>query len=145
MILTPDNFTPFTAILGGVLIGVAAVMLMLFNGRIAGVSGIFSGMLFGESGDKLWRWMFVAGLLLGPVIYSAITNTTPEFTITRHWFLVIAGGVFVGFGTQLGSGCTSGHGVCGLSRFSLRSAFAVCIFLVSGVSTVAVVNQLSGT
>jgi uncharacterized membrane protein YedE/YeeE len=131
-----ENFTPVSATLGGLLIGLAAVLLMAFNGRIAGVSGIFSGVVFASAGDKLWRLLFVVGLILGPVIYGFMASEPIPFTITPSWSLIVLGGLLVGFGTRLGSGCTSGHGVCGLSRLSIRSLAAVIIFMASGIGTV---------
>jgi len=139
-----DNFTPLTATAGGLLIGFSAVMLMGLNGRIAGVSGIFSGIVFGNSNDKAWRVLFVLGLILGPVLYTFLSGRQPAFDITTNWFLIISGGLLVGFGTRLGSGCTSGHGVCGLSRFSLRSMIAVVVFIAAGVVTVAVTRYILG-
>jgi len=144
MSLAFDSFTPVSATIGGMLIGLAAVLLMAFNGRIAGISGIFSGMAFGASGDKLWRWMFVAGLLLGPVVYTAVSGERPAFSITGNWVLIVIGGLLVGFGTRLGSGCTSGHGVCGLARLSVRSLVAVLVFMAAGILTVLVVKQMLG-
>lgn len=131
-----ENFTPLSATIGGALIGLAAVMLMLFNGRIAGVSGIISGIGFASSGDRLWRLLFVAGLIAGPLVYTLLTGSVTPFSITPSWTLIISGGLLVGFGTRLGSGCTSGHGICGLSRFSMRSLAAVCIFMAAGIITV---------
>lgn len=144
MTLALENFTPVSAAIGGMLIGLAAVMLLAFNGRIAGISGIFSGMVFGQSGDRLWRWMFVFGLLLGPVVYSLVAGAQPAFNITSNWVLIVLGGMFVGFGTRLGSGCTSGHGVCGLARFSVRSLVAVPTFMVAGFATVFLVKHFIG-
>jgi len=139
-----ESFTPISALIGGVLIGVASVMLMALNGRIAGISGIFSGMLIGSSNDKIWRWMFVAGLIAGPVLYSAVTGQRPSFDINAGWLTIIAGGLLVGFGTRLGSGCTSGHGVCGLARFSVRSLVSVLLFMAAGMATVVIARQLLG-
>lgn len=135
-----ENFTPVSATLGGMLIGLAAVVLMHFNGRIAGVSGIVSGTAFSAAGDRLWRLMFVIGLVSGPLVYTVISGTTIPFNITPSWLLIGLGGLLVGFGTRLGSGCTSGHGVCGLSRFSVRSLVAVCIFMASGIATVYILK-----
>lgn len=139
-----DNFTPVSATLGGLLIGLAAVMLMAFNGRIAGISGLFSGMVFGAPGDRLWRVFFVVGLIAAPLITFAIRGEMPPFEITSNWTLSIAGGVLVGFGTRLGSGCTSGHGVCGMSRLSARSIVAVLIFMGTGMATVAIARAVVG-
>lgn len=137
-----ENFTPVSATLGGILIGLAAIVLMLFNGRIAGVSGILAGTAFAPNKDKLWRVFFIAGIVLGPILYGLVSTNNTNFTMTSSWPLIVAGGLLVGFGTRLGSGCTSGHGVCGLSRLSVRSLAAVCIFMLTGVVTVAITNFL---
>jgi len=136
------NFTPLSATIGGLLIGFAAVILMSFNGRIAGISGIFSGAVFGKPGDKIWRWLFILGLITGPVIYSTLSGIQPKFEITSNWVLIVVGGLLVGFGTRLGSGCTSGHGVCGIARLSVRSIFSVVVFIAAGMATVAVVRMV---
>lgn len=136
-----ENFTPVSATLGGFLIGLAAVVLMLFNGRIAGISGILSGVAFAPAGDKLWRVLFVFGVVSAPVIYGLFHNEAIAFSITPSWPLLVLGGLLVGFGTRLGSGCTSGHGICGLSRFSLRSLAAVGIFMAAGAVTVVVARM----
>ena len=137
-----ENFTPVSATLGGLLIGLAAVVLMLFNGRIAGISGILSGVAFATRGDKLWRALFILGVISAPLVYGFFATDAIAFSITPSWPLLILGGVLVGFGTRLGSGCTSGHGVCGLSRFSTRSLAAVCIFMVTGGMTVVIARML---
>ena len=139
-----SNFTPVASLVGGLLIGLSAVLLMGLNGRIAGISGIFFGVLFGNSGDRIWRVLFVVGLVLGPVIYSLISGQQPQFEMTSNWALIVLGGLLVGFGTRLGSGCTSGHGVCGLARFSTRSLLAVVVFITAGVATVAAIRALTG-
>ena len=139
-----ENFTPISALIGGALIGLSAVLLMAFNGRIAGLSGIFSGTIFAEPGDRSWRWFFVIGLILGPAIYLLTLGHWPPFTLNASLPLIISGGVLVGFGTRLGSGCTSGHGVCGLSRLSPRSAVSVVLFMAAGMVTVTVIRQLIG-
>jgi len=138
------NFTPLSASIGGLIIGLSAVLLMGLNGRIAGISGIFSGMVSGKFEDRLWKVLFVIGLVLGPMIYTFISGIQPEFSITSNWALIIFGGLLVGFGTRLGSGCTSGHGVCGLARFSPRSLFSVMVFMASGVATVAFARAIFG-
>ena len=139
-----NNFTPLSALIGGLTIGISAVLLMGLNGRIAGISGIFSGIVFGNSDDRSWRILFVLGLILGPVIYTLLSGKQPDFDITSNWLLIVAGGLFVGFGTRLGSGCTSGHGVCGLSRFSLRSMVAVVVFIIAGIATVTALRSFLG-
>ena len=139
-----ENFTPVSASIGGALIGLSAVMLMAFNGRIAGISGIFSGAAFAEPGDKLWRVFFVIGLVAAPLAYAAVTGTMPAFEMEAGWPLIIAGGLLVGFGTRLGSGCTSGHGVCGLARLSVRSLVSVLTFMAAGMLTVAIIRHVIG-
>lgn len=139
-----ENFTPLSASIGGALIGLSAVMLMAFNGRIAGISGIFSGSVFAVSHDKAWRLFFVAGLLAGPLAYWLAAGERPPFDLDAGWPLIIAGGLLVGFGTRLGSGCTSGHGVCGLSRLSPRSMAAVALFMAAGMATVAIARIVFG-
>jgi uncharacterized membrane protein YedE/YeeE len=101
-------------------------------------------MLFGAHSDRLWRWMFVAGLVIGPILYMAISGREPAFEITGNWLLIVSGGLLVGFGARLGSGCTSGHGVCGLARFSVRSMIAVVTFMAAGMATVALLKPLAG-
>ena len=139
-----SNFTPITAALGGLLIGFSAVILMGLNGRIAGISGIFSGIIYEEATEKLWRVLFVLGLVIAPLIVTYLTGKQATFEITSNWLIIVVGGLLVGFGTRLGSGCTSGHGVCGLARFSVRSLIAVVIFISAGVATVAVVRTFLG-
>ena len=139
-----ENFTPLSASIGGALIGLSAVLLMALNGRIAGISGVFSGAVFAGPGERAWRWMFVLGLIAAPLIYSFVSGTTPAFDMQAGWPLIIIGGFLVGFGTRLGSGCTSGHGICGLSRFSPRAMLAVGVFMVAGMATVAIVRTVLG-
>lgn len=139
-----DQFTPVSALIGGALIGLSAVILMALNGRIAGISGVFSGTVFGEAGDKVWRVLFVLGLIAAPLVYLAVTGAKPAFELEAGWPLIIAGGLLVGFGTRLGSGCTSGHGVCGLSRLSPRSMVSVALFMGAGMATVALLKPLIG-
>ena len=139
-----ENFTPLSASIGGALIGLSAVMLMALNGRIAGISGVFSGSVFAEKGDKSWRIMFVIGLVAAPLAYMLVAGQRPAFQLDANLPLIIAGGLLVGFGTRLGSGCTSGHGVCGLSRLSPRSMASVALFMLAGMATVAVIRPLIG-
>ncbi len=139
-----ENFTPVSASLGGALIGLSAVMLMAFNGRIAGISGVFSGAAFAQPGDRSWRIFFVIGLVAAPLVYMLASGIQPAFEMTATWPVIIAGGLLVGFGTRLGSGCTSGDGVCGLSRLSPRSFVAVGLFMAAGMATVAGVRALMG-
>ena len=138
------EFSPVSAAIGGALIGLSAVVLMALNGRIAGISGLFSGAFFSEAGDRAWRGFFLIGLVAAPVIYTLSSNTQPEFEITSSFPVIIVAGLLVGFGTRLGSGCTSGHGVCGMSRLSLRSMAAVALFMASGAITVAIARLAMG-
>jgi uncharacterized protein len=139
-----ENFTPISASIGGALIGLSAVVLMALNGRIAGISGVFSGAVFAERGDKIWRVMFVLGLIAAPALWTLTKGAEPPFEITNSAPFIIAGGLLVGFGTRLGSGCTSGHGVCGLSRLSPRSMASVALFMGAGMATVALAKLALG-
>ena len=135
-----DNFTPFQSTLGGVLIGIATSIVFIFNGRIAGISGIAGGILRLQKGDTLWRSLFVFGLVAGGAAMVAMSPSMFAVTAPRpHWALVVAG-LLVGAGTQLGNGCTSGHGICGLSRLSARSIVAVSTFMLTAAITVALTN-----
>lgn len=137
------QFTPWSALAGGALIGLSAVILVLFNGQVAGISGIVGNMLFGCKDRSHWRIAFVAGLLLSPWVYRFFW-AFPAMSFSSNWFVLILAGVLVGFGTRLGSGCTSGHGVCGLSRLSLRSLVATLIFMGAGFVTTFVFRHLLG-
>jgi uncharacterized membrane protein YedE/YeeE len=139
-----ENFTPIASTIGGILIGISAVIMLVANGRITGISGIFDGIIAPESGEFEWRVIFVAGLLTGGAILFATYPSLFAIGIERSWPAVILAGILVGFGTRLGNGCTSGHGVCGLSRFSNRSFVAVISFMTMGAITVFVVNHLLG-
>ena len=139
-----ENFTPVSALIGGGMIGLSAVILMAFNGRIAGISGVFSGIAFAPRGDKLWRILFVVGLVIAPLIYQVISGRAPAFNLDANTPLIIVGGLLVGFGTRLGSGCTSGHGICGISRLSPRSIVSVLIFMAAGVLTVIAAKAVLG-
>lgn len=139
-----ENFTPLSASIGGALIGLSAVILMAFNGRIAGISGVFSGVAFAQNGDRVWRILFVFGLVAAPLLYQTATGHAPKFNLIANIPLVIIGGLLVGFGTRLGSGCTSGHGVCGLSRLSPRSLVSVLLFMFVGMLTVTAVRIMLG-
>jgi len=136
-----SNFTPMHALLGGGLIGSAAAVLMLLDGRIAGISGIVGGLLLGANGDRAWRLYFLAGLVLAPLCARLIFGATPSFQLDAPWPLLIGAGLLVGCGTTLGSGCTSGHGVCGLARLSLRSLIAVLTFMGAGMTVVALIRH----
>ena len=134
-------FTPGPALGGGLLIGVAAVMLLLLNGRIAGISGVLGGLLAPRRGDIGWRVAFVLGLLAAPLVYSVFAPR-PVLRFEVGTAGLVAAGLLVGLGTRYGSGCTSGHGVCGLSRLSLRSLVATLVFMAAGFATVFVVRHL---
>lgn len=129
--------SPYLASLGGgLLIGLAAASLLVINGRIAGISGVAAGLLTRPDRDTAWRALFLLGLLVGPWAYAALAGRPPVVQVDGSWPLLIVGGLLVGFGTRLGSGCTSGHGVCGLARLSPRSIVAVATFMVSAACTV---------
>jgi len=137
-----QNFTPVSALIGGGLIGLAAAILLLFNGRMAGVSGILGDLLQPPTNDFGWRLAFVVGLVTGPVVFQLVAGQIAPITINAGFPLLITGGLLVGFGTRLGSGCTSGHGVCGIARFSARSIFATVLFMIAGGFTVYVMRHL---
>ncbi len=132
-----------TPTIGGLLIGGSAVLLLLGLGRIAGIGGIVWGAVSGQP-DNAWRWLFILGLLLGPLAYHAASGIGYPDPSAQPWWVAVAGGFLVGVGVKLGSGCTSGHGVCGLGRLSMRSLVATLTFMVTGIATVFVVNQLQG-
>nr|WP_315219045.1 YeeE/YedE family protein [uncultured Duganella sp.] len=136
-----QSFTPWASLAGGILIGTAASLLILFNGRIAGISGIIGGLFQPRKGDTSWRLAFIAGLLGAPLIYSLFTEL-PVIQIDAHYGMLIAAGLIVGVGTRYGSGCTSGHGVCGLSRLSPRSLVATITFMAAGFAATYVVRHL---
>jgi uncharacterized membrane protein YedE/YeeE len=138
------NFTPLSAAIGGGLIGLSAVSLMLLTGRIAGISGIFGGLLDLKNDDKGWRFAFIAGLILAPLIAGWIGHAMPPPQMPASWTVIIAAGLLVGFGTRLGGGCTSGHGICGIARLSDRSIAATAIFMLTAVATVAVTRHMFG-
>jgi hypothetical protein len=131
-------------ILGGLLIGLAASGLMLFLGRIAGVSGIFSGLLKPTTGDLAWRLAFVLGLVAGGAVLFILTPATFSSTLDRSVITIALGGLLVGFGARLGSGCTSGHGVCGMARIGPRSIIATMTFIASGVLVTYFANHIMG-
>ena len=135
------NFTPWASLAGGALIGVAAALFILFNGRIAGISGILGGLLKPARGDVLWRLAFIGGLVAAPVVYGVVAQL-PEIRIDADTTTLIIAGLLVGLGTRYGSGCTSGHGVCGISRLSPRSLAATALFMAAGFVTVYAVRHL---
>ena len=126
-----ENFTPYTALIGGAMIGLGALILFVFSGRIAGISGIASSALFSSDG-RSWRLAFLAGVIAGPLLVGALISDFNYSTPELSWQVVVAG-LLVGVGTGWGSGCTSGHGICGISRLSPRSVTATLLFMLSGV------------
>jgi uncharacterized membrane protein YedE/YeeE len=134
-------FDPLSALSGGVLIGVASALLMVLSGRIAGISGIVGGLLAG-AGDKGWCVAFIVGLIAAPLLFALAGLPTADPDMPASWLVIVVGGLLVGFGTRLASGCTSGHGVCGIARFSPRSLAATAIFMAVAVITVAVVRHV---
>ena len=131
-----DDFTPVGGLVGGLLIGLAAALLLLLNGRISGISGIVGGLVIPKSSDAGWRAAFVAGLLLGASIYKLTTGGAIPVTMQASLPVLVVAGLLVGFGTRLGSGCTSGHGVCGIARLSSRSIVATAVFFGVAMLTV---------
>jgi len=138
-----NAFTPWTALAGGLLIGLAAAMLVLLNGRIAGISGIVGCLLKPVRGDVAWRVAFIAGLVGAPLVYSLFA-ALPAMQVDAGYGTLVVAGLLVGVGTRYGAGCTSGHGVCGLSRLSLRSLAATGAFMGAGFVTVFVVRHVVG-
>lgn len=138
-----SDFTPWTALAGGLLIGLAAALFLLLNGRIAGISGILGGLLSPSRGDIVWRLAFMAGLIGAPLVWLMVADLPPIEINAGYPSLIIAG-LLVGVGTRYGSGCTSGHGVCGLSRLSLRSLVATLSFMAAGFITVYIIRHLLG-
>ena len=141
MIIDWNNFTPWTALGGGALIGISAALFILLNGRIAGITGIIGGLFKPTKADVAWRMAFTLGLVIAPVIWM-LFGKLPEITIDADYELLVVAGLIVGFGARLGSGCTSGHGVCGISRLSPRSIIATLAFMGTGFLTVFVVRHL---
>ena len=138
------NFTPLASLLGGVLIGVGASAMLLLDGKIAGISGILGGVLRPVKGDTLWRICFLTGLLAGGLLLRESLPGAFDFGLIRPFPLLAIAGLLVGFGTRLGSGCTSGHGVCGVSRLSPRSLVATATFIFTGALVVYLLNHLAG-
>jgi uncharacterized membrane protein YedE/YeeE len=143
MTINWQAFTPWSALAGGVLIGVAAAMFVLFNGRVAGISGVLGGLLNPSRGDIAWRAAFVLGLLGAPLVY-VVFAALPKPEIEAQYASLVIAGLLVGVGTRYGSGCTSGHGVCGLARLSPRSLAATVTFMGAGFLTVFVLRHLAG-
>ena len=143
MMITIDtiNFTPLSAFSGGVLIGIAVIFFFISTGRLAGISGIVNNTLTNTT-NWLSNFLFLIGLIIGPTVYLLILNKDIPFLITPSFPLIIIGGILVGFGTKIGSGCTSGHGICGISRFSVRSIVATITFILAAMITVVILKLL---
>lgn len=137
-----QNFTPVASTIGGVLIGTAATLLLMLNGRVAGISGIIGGLVPPRPGDFSWRASFLGGLLLGGLLLLALHPAALRVTYAPPLGLAALAGILVGVGTQLGNGCTSGHGVCGISRFSIRSLVATVTFISTGALAVVVLRAV---
>ncbi len=136
-----NAFTPWSSLFGGMLIGLAAAMFVLLNGRIAGISGVLGGLLMPLRGDVLWRVAFLGGIVIAPLVYS-LFQVLPPVQIDADYAALVVAGLLVGVGTRYGAGCTSGHGVCGLSRLSLRSLAATATFMSAGFATVFVLRHV---
>jgi uncharacterized membrane protein YedE/YeeE len=135
------NFTPISALTGGLLIGLSVALFFILNGRMIGISGIASNFLISKE-KRIENLFFLVGLILGPTIYTFFLGQEIQITISNSLFLLIGGGALVGFGTRLSGGCTSGHGISGISRFSLRSIIATMTFMIVGILTVLITNIL---
>jgi uncharacterized membrane protein YedE/YeeE len=139
------EFTPWASLAGGAMIGLAAVLLMAVAGRIMGATGILAGALMpADRDDGLWRWVMIAGMVTAPALYLAGTGDWPEITVPVSTPMLLIGGFLVGVGVTFGGGCTSGHGVCGMARFSTRSIVATCVFMVACFVTDYVVRHVVG-
>jgi len=135
------NFTPVAATIGGMIIGLAVVMFFLFNGRLIGISGIAANTL-SEKNNRFDNLLFLIGLVIGPILYTLFTNKEINITISNSLILLIIAGLLVGIGTRISGGCTSGHGISGLGRFSLRSIIATITFMIVGILTVLIKNYI---
>ena len=136
-----NNFTPWTSLAGGAVLGLSAALFVLLNGRIAGISGVLGGLLRPRAGDLAWRIAFVGGLLVAPLVFGLFMEL-PTMQVAAEAPLLVVAGLLVGIGTRLGSGCTSGHGVCGISRLSPRSIVATLSFMASGFLTVFLTHHV---
>lgn len=139
------EFTPLSGLLGGLLIGLASTLLLVSTGRLAGISGIFGGLLTPAGGDLGWRALFVAGLILGGLLWPFISGEPLPIDLQVGWPAMLGAGLLVGVGTRLGSGCTSGHGVCGIGRLAPRSMAATAVFMLSAGVTVYLVRHVLGS
>ena len=137
-----QNFSPVESLVGGIVIGIAALVLLRFYKRIAGISGIFGGLFPFDTGETLWRLVFLAGLMTGGVVLSFLHSDAVTFELTYSNPALILAGLLVGVGSRMGNGCTSGHGICGLGRLAPRSMAAVLTFMVTGILSAVVVQQL---
>jgi uncharacterized membrane protein YedE/YeeE len=135
-------FTPIPSLVGGMILGVAAALYVLLHGRILGISGIVSGLIHPQAGDWSWRLALVLGLLSAPFLGALFLGILPIIEVDANWLAIIIAGLLVGFGAQYGSGCTSGHGICGLSRLSPRSLVATLSFMIAGFLVVFVIRHL---
>jgi len=138
------EFTPVSALVGGFLLGAAALSLLFFNGRVTGISGIFGGFLGFKRGDTLWRSVFIAGLLVGGAMLTAFYPDALQFEMKHSASTVMLAGLLVGIGSRMGSGCTSGHGICGIGRVSPRSLVAVATFMATGIAAAVAVDLIFG-
>jgi uncharacterized membrane protein YedE/YeeE len=138
------NFTPLSAAIGGALIGLAAALLMLLTGRVAGVSGIFARCLGSANGDKAWRLAFLGGLILAPLTGAVAGYGLTAPRMPASFGVIVAAGLLVGFGTRLGGGCTSGHGICGIARLSPRSIAATAVFMATAILVVGLTRHVLG-
>ena len=143
MLIDWQNFTPWSALAGGAVIGLAAALLVLFNGRIAGISGIIGGLIRPKTGDINWRLAFMLGLVAAPILWQFFTPL-PSIQIDTSYTLLAIAGLITGIGTRYGSGCTSGHGICGISRVSPRSIIATLAFMGTGFVTVYLMRHVLG-
>jgi hypothetical protein len=139
-----ENFSPISAAIGGALIGLAAVLLMLFNGRIAGVTGIADGLINPRTDDRLWRLAFSLGLIAAPLAAALVGHAVPMPQMPASYVVIAVAGLLVGFGTRLGNGCTSGHGICGIARLSPRSIVATLVFMAAAIVVVALMRHVIG-
>ena len=139
--MTIENFTPLSAFIGGLIIGLAVMLFFALNGRLIGISGIARNFL-NSNNKRFDNFLFLIGLILGPIIYQLFSKEVVSINITNSIYLLGIAGLLVGLGTSIGNGCTSGHGICGISRFSLRSIIATITFMIVGILTVFVTNLI---
>jgi len=138
------NITPISGLLGGAIIGLASALLMLLIGRIAGISGIFGGLLSPSTSDRDWRVAFIAGLISAPLLGAIFGIPLPHPSLPANLGVVVVSGLLVGVGSRMGAGCTSGHGVCGIARLSARSLSFTAVFMICAIATVTIVRHLIG-